>query len=42
MEIMSKYGAIKWKNFLSDLEKDKNRLIELEKKAKFGLDEINA
>ena len=39
---MAKYGATKWKKFLSDLERDKNRLIELEKKAKFELDEINA
>ena len=42
MEIMGKYGANKWKLFLEDLEKGKSRLEELEKKAKFQVDEINA
>eukprot|EP00828_Plagiopyla_frontata_P040544 TRINITY_DN5528_c0_g1_i1.p1 TRINITY_DN5528_c0_g1~~TRINITY_DN5528_c0_g1_i1.p1 ORF type:complete len:190 (-),score=42.84 TRINITY_DN5528_c0_g1_i1:63-632(-) len=42
MEIMGKYGATKWKNFLEDLDKGKQRLEELEKKAKFEVDEINA
>ena len=42
MEIMSKYGATKWKNFLEDLEKEKLRLEELERRAKFDVDEVNA
>ena len=39
---MSKYGATKWKNFLEDLEKEKLRLEELERRAKFDVDEVNA